>query len=201
VISRDELVRKRKALSTEEISKLSAAVLLNFNSQAAFLSGSAKRNIALYRSMPREIDLSLLEKQYRGLGHRLHFPRVKDRDKKAIEFVEVGPKDTFQAGPYNIQEPHPELKAVDPSVLDIIIVPGVGFGPNGERIGMGAGYYDRFLPHAPQALRIALAFDFQLLPRLDQKPWDQPVHWIVTESREMKTPAAHDWFKLHGFSK
>jgi 5-formyltetrahydrofolate cyclo-ligase len=198
VKSRDELIAKRKALAPEQIHSLSTAAIQSFMANAHFLRGKVPQKIALYRPMPGEMDLTLLESDLRRLGHKLFFPRVQDRNQKVLEFVEVGPTDPFEAGPYNIQEPHRELKATHPGDLDVIIVPGVGFGPAGERMGMGAGYYDRFLPLALRALRVALAFDFQLLPRLDQSPWDQPVHWIFTDAREVKTPGAQHWLANRG---
>ena len=72
--------------------------------------------------------------------------------------------------------------------LDVIFVPGVVFGERGERIGMGKGYYDRYLMTSSPAVRIALAFDFQVQIFVPQKNTDQPVHWVVTESREFRMP-------------
>src|SRR5205814_995342 len=79
--------------------------------------------------------------------------------------------------------------------LDLVIVPGTAFGERGERIGKGMGHYDRFLTKVPRALRVSLAFDFQVLSRLEQNPWDQPVHWIMTETREFRTPFVDRWLK------
>jgi 5-formyltetrahydrofolate cyclo-ligase len=59
---------------------------------------------------------------------------------------------------------------------------------------MGMGYYDRFLASVPQALRIALAFEYQLLSGgLEQNSWDQPLHWILTATREFRSPRAQAW--------
>jgi 5-formyltetrahydrofolate cyclo-ligase len=109
-----------------------------------------------------------------------------------MEFVRMksdDPNADWVVGPYGIDEPHSELPAVDPQLLDLVLVPGVAFGPNGERIGRGAGYFDRFIPSAKNAFRAALAFDFQLVDRLDQNAWDQPVHWILSEKREIGSAA------------
>ena len=82
---------------------------------------------------------------------------------------------------------------MDPHCLDIVVVPGLVFGPLGERMGRGAGYYDRFLARTERALRVALVFDFQIVSDVPQKPLDQPVHWILSESRELKAPFALKW--------
>jgi 5-formyltetrahydrofolate cyclo-ligase len=75
----------------------------------------------------------------------------------------------------------------------LIIVPGVAFGRQGERLGMGGGFYDRFLARIPDVIRVVLAFDFQLLDELEQQHWDQPVDWIVTETEEVRNERAEAW--------
>lgn len=81
--------------------------------------------------------------------------------------------------------------ACPPSSLDLILLPGVVFGSQGQRVGRGKGYYDRILKQYPSALRLALAFDFQIqvdmLPNSLEQEWDQRVDWILTESREIRT--------------
>ncbi|MCM2278375.1 MAG: 5-formyltetrahydrofolate cyclo-ligase [Oligoflexia bacterium] len=151
------------------------------------LSGA---RIGFFRPLPEEPALATLEAWLRSRGSVLFFPRVKGKD---LEFAEGVPHLPWSSGPFGIEEPPSSLPAQDPAQLDLLFVPGVVFGMQGERIGMGAGYYDRFLPRAARALRVAAAFDFQLVPRLAQEPWDQPVDWILTERREARTPRLDRW--------
>ncbi len=74
---------------------------------------------------------------------------------------------------------------VDPQDLDLLFVPGVAFGSEGERLGRGQGFYDRYLKRAWRAKRIALAFEGQWQDgaRLPQHPGDQRMDVIVTEAR------------------
>jgi 5-formyltetrahydrofolate cyclo-ligase len=164
--------------------------------------------IGLYQALPSELSLYELERALLVYGTRLFFPRVLNASELAqrdMELVEIAPDQVlrgekahqaWQEGPYGIQEPHPDLPAADPSQLaelDLILIPGVAFGRQGERLGMGAGFYDRFLPRIPNALRVVLAFDFQLLEQLEQNPWDQPVDWIITETDEVRNERAFQW--------
>ncbi len=66
----------------------------------------------------------------------------------------------------------------------MVIVPGVAFDREGFRIGFGAGYYDRFLPHLPKnTALVSLVYDFQLMTKVPREPHDISVDWIITEKR------------------
>jgi 5-formyltetrahydrofolate cyclo-ligase len=91
------------------------------------------------------------------------------------------------AGAYGILEPAAELRHlperhVEPSAIDLAIVPGVAFDRLGTRLGYGAGYYDKLLPHLRAGVpRIALAFECQVFARLPRDAHDAPLTAIVTE--------------------
>jgi 5-formyltetrahydrofolate cyclo-ligase len=72
---------------------------------------------------------------------------------------------------------------LDPSVGAVVLVPGVGFTPDGRRLGRGAGEYDRLLTRYPAALRVGIACELQLVSELPEEPWDQRMHLVVTEAR------------------
>jgi 5-formyltetrahydrofolate cyclo-ligase len=68
-----------------------------------------------------------------------------------------------------------------------IILPGLAGTPAGERLGTGGGWYDRALRYAsPQAIRILVLYDNELLPELPTQDWDQPVDWIVTPNQTLR---------------
>ncbi len=85
-----------------------------------------------------------------------------------------------------IPEPTPDVinnQTVDPSLIDIVIVPGSVFDRRGGRLGYGGGYYDRFLVNsAPQALRVGFAFELQIVDAVPVEPHDQRMDYIVTET-------------------
>jgi 5-formyltetrahydrofolate cyclo-ligase len=192
---RKELMALRLALAEGEVERLSTRVVDRFFKLSGLTSQKLDgRKVALYQAMPSELTLAPLEKR---LAPPYYFPRIFDRAAREIEFVEAqsDSPQSWQEGPYGIQEPHPELTAIAPGELELIFVPGVAFGLHGERVGMGGGYYDRFLARVPDAIRVGLAFDFQLQERLEQNPWDQPMDWIVTESREYRGPRVQHWLE------
>ena len=143
--------------------------------------------VGLYRALPEELDLRPLEPLLERAGARLWFPRVIPGPAPSLAWV-AKPEGVgdFARGAYGIQEPLGEPDEPPPA-LDFIFVPGVAFGERGERIGRGAGYYDRALAAQPQADRLALAFEVQLSPALPQDAWDLPVDWIFTAERAIQT--------------
>ncbi|MCX8082624.1 MAG: 5-formyltetrahydrofolate cyclo-ligase [bacterium] len=76
-----------------------------------------------------------------------------------------------------------------PESIQVAIIPGVAFDIYGSRIGMGKGFFDKFLKIANRdMLKVSLAFDFQVLDKkLPVDIWDQKVDIIITETRVIKT--------------
>lgn len=72
---------------------------------------------------------------------------------------------------------------VNPEEIDLILIPGLAFDPAGNRLGYGKGYYDAFLSTAPRAVKIALAYEFQVLNQIPTSPWDLQMDYIITEKR------------------
>lgn len=194
---RRELQKRRRGLKAEEAEAMSRVIGERFKAAwAGLLSGyslpsASDLRVALYRAQSYEVALEGIESAVRASGARVFYPRVDDLATAQMELVEADVNDSgsWEEGAYGILQPAAHHPAVDPSELDLVLVPGVAFGESGERIGMGAGFYDRFLARAPRALRVAVAYDFQVLEKLEQKEWDQPVHWVLTEKRDVKSRA------------
>ncbi|MBY0470083.1 5-formyltetrahydrofolate cyclo-ligase [bacterium] len=184
---------KRKSLEPEWITQTSPFIVERFfegladKAQGRTINWS-QMHIALYRTREGELDTSSLDAQLRTLGAALYYPRIVDFNTSQFEVIRMAKNTPWVKGPYGIEEPPAALPIADPATLDLVFIPGVAYGMKGERMGMGRGFYDRFLSRCTQAVRVALAFDFQLLPQLKQKSWDQPVHWVVTESRWAEGP-------------
>ena len=71
--------------------------------------------------------------------------------------------------------------------LDFVVVPGAAFSSKGERLGLGGGYYDRYLMEkAPQAYRAALTFDGQVVASVPMEAHDAKVNLILTETRRIE---------------
>jgi 5-formyltetrahydrofolate cyclo-ligase len=108
---------------------------------------------------------------------------------EALELFHLHDLDELTPGAWGILEPQPELRTaperhVVPARLEMVIVPGVAFDRQGNRVGHGKGFYDRFLRGLPaQTPRVALAFACQLFDAVPRLPHDVPVDKVVTESK------------------
>ncbi len=110
---------------------------------------------------------------------------VAEADLRAIRITD--PERQLEKGFCGIPEPAAwwaDRAAVEPRQIDVVIVPGSVFDRRGGRLGYGGGYYDRFLSRrAPQAVRIALAYELQVIDRIPMQPHDQYMDLLVTENR------------------
>lgn len=110
---------------------------------------------------------------------------VTEKTLQAIKITDV--VNDLKPGYCGIPEPIPGIRqtaVTDPSGIDVVIVPGSVFDRQGGRLGYGGGYYDRFLAlSAPQAKRIGLAFELQVVDAIQLQPHDQKMDWLITEKK------------------
>ena len=95
----------------------------------------------------------------------------------------LDPEADLEIGTFGIRAPKASAyRFADPEILDVVIVPGVGFDRKGNRLGFGGGFYDRFLPRTRlECLKVAICHDFQLVDDVYPEPHDFPMDYIVTE--------------------
>lgn len=105
---------------------------------------------------------------------------------RGMTFYEITSFEQLEVVYMKLKEPIPALtRKVDPSEIDLLIVPGVVFDMSGYRIGFGGGYYDRYLSRY-KGSTISLAFDFQLNDSVPVQQFDLPVECILTESKRVQ---------------
>jgi 5-formyltetrahydrofolate cyclo-ligase len=145
---------------------------------ARFPAGEA---IALYAPKGTEVDTSRIDAFARARGLRVAYPRVVDGT-KLLTFHEVA-VDELKEGHFDLREPPEPAPTVEIATIAAFVVPGLAFDRAGGRIGWGRGYYDVTLAAAnPQALRIGIAFERQLVELVPRDPHDIHLHYVVTEA-------------------
>jgi 5-formyltetrahydrofolate cyclo-ligase len=133
--------------------------------------------VASYVPVGGEADPALFDAAVVAAGGVLAWPVVIDRE-SPITF-HLGSTDTMADGPYGLRQPQATGDGVVP---DIILTPLVGFDSRCNRLGQGAGHYDRAFTLWPDALRIGIAWSVQQIDALPRDPWDVPLHMIITET-------------------
>lgn len=132
--------------------------------------------VALYNAIPGEVQTAaFLEKWFEKKV--LLLPLIAGEDLRLLPYKGT---DSLKPGAFGIMEPIVEEEAMDESKIDLIIVPGVAFDRQLNRMGRGKGYYDRLLSTL-QVPKIGICFDFQLLESVPTEPFDKKMDMIITE--------------------
>ena len=138
--------------------------------------------VGFYASLPEEVDTAAMIDRSLESGKRVAVPKC-DIKKNGIKFYEIKARSELKKGVLGIPEPKGDPgRLVDPSALDCVIVPGLAFDRNLNRLGRGGGFYDRFLKEVPKAAkRIGLAFSFQVVAEVPTGTRDVKVDLVITE--------------------
>ena len=160
----------KKQHTKEQLLEQSERIMAKLERHPDFIKA---RKIMLYSALPDEVQTqAFLEKWH--LDKQIILPTVVGDDIIPVEFA----ADTrFAVGDFNILEPQNEPYTGD---FDLIVVPGVAFDRNGNRLGRGRGYYDRFLSQHLDVKRIGICFDFQLVDEVPADPFDIRMDEVIS---------------------
>jgi len=169
------LTRRIKHVRAEEDSKKIAEKFLSLP-----LLKKAK-NILLYYPHKNEVDTRFIIKQLlRSKNFNLYLPKVVGDSLIPVKIKDLS---ALKKGYAGIMEPEGEESS--PEEVDIVVVPAVAFDLQGHRLGYGKGYYDRFLKKT-KAVKVGVAYDFQIVEKLPAEQHDIPVDLIITPARLIK---------------
>lgn len=166
-------VKARKSLLSDE-ERLSAARSV-FDRLESLVAFAMSRNILIYRSLPDELSTRAFIDKWSGTKS-FFLPRVNGLDLEILPYNRT----RLQLGAFHIEEPEGD-DLQNPDSMEMIIVPAVAYDRNGNRVGRGKGYYDRLLSRS-KALKIGVAYDFQLMDEVETEEHDIPVDIVITES-------------------
>lgn len=133
--------------------------------------------VASYVPVGGEADPHLLARAAVEAGCAIALPHVVSRADE-LRFLAWETEAALAAGPFGLSQPDAAAAEVVP---DIILTPLVGFDAARNRLGQGAGHYDRAFARFPDAWRVGVAYRAQRVDSLPADPWDAPLHLIVTE--------------------
>lgn len=166
----------RRELRTRRVSFVpDGPILVAFRFVALLRRGLV---VASYMPVGGEADPAPLARAALAHGCRLALPHVVDRA-TPITFLAYNEEMALETGPFGLRQlSYDPLSELAP---DIVLTPLVGFDRQGNRLGQGAGHYDRAFAAYPDAHRIGVAWSVQEVDALPADPWDVPLHAVATE--------------------
>lgn len=180
---RQEMLAKRRALSRSERTRLSRRIA----DRLLDLEGWDRAGLVhLYvGALDGEVETREIAREAWRSGKRVACP-VVEWDPPRLVHHEVRSLDELVVDARGLWQPDPaSAPRIDPAGIDLVVAPGLAFDRAGNRIGFGAGFYDRFLT-ALDTTVVALAYSLQVLRAVPHGPHDVPVDWIVTEDETIE---------------
>ena len=183
---RQQIRKQRRALSDAERNQASALLCERLAGSRLF---QHSKDIAFYLPNDGEIDLTMLIEHAWGLGKHCYLPVLAEPNTKRLWFIPYTPGSKLLPNRFGIPEPVATKSArLRKTIsLDLILMPLVAFDHEGNRLGMGGGFYDRTLSflahrqhwHKPNLLGVA--YEFQKQKKIEKNDWDITPHAIATE--------------------
>jgi 5-formyltetrahydrofolate cyclo-ligase len=175
---RKQMLLQRNALSEEEAAEKCKLIMQKLFSLPEYME--AKR-ICFYMSINSEVATREMIEQ--AMQDKQVFLPITNKKEHTLIIAEAKSLGDLKEGPYGVYEPKTDyVMAVNRAQIDLFIVPGVAFDPNGGRIGYGKGYYDQLLKGL-SAVKVGLSYEFQIVDRIPREEHDVNVDIIVTEER------------------
>lgn len=138
------------------------------------------RTVGLYHAFSGELRLDSLVDGAREQGKILYLPKVSEG--KTLRFVRWDRSTPLSANTYGIQEPQSDVE-INPSHLDIVLVPLVAFDSFCNRLGYGQGFYDNTFAKQRPGMLLGVAYDFQCQLTLEPKASDVRLDGVITPSK------------------
>ncbi|MBI2548632.1 5-formyltetrahydrofolate cyclo-ligase [Candidatus Woesearchaeota archaeon] len=138
-------------------------------------------DILFYVSFKSEVEtLTMIRDMLRQKQRKMYVPFMHP-EKRELGIAQIKSLNDLKPGSYDVLEPElGSLDECDPSVIDVALIPGLGFDRHGYRLGYGKGYYDKFLEDK-EFLKIGVAFACQIQEKIPVDPWDVAMDILVTE--------------------
>lgn len=182
---RSQVREYRKLITDEELERCDRDLLDEF--KAALKADRELKKIfdaagavAVYKATGGELPCDALAEYIRNRGKKTLYPLVKGDD---MVFIDVkDPSKELRPGSFGIPEPDEAKGIFAGELTDIVIMPGIAFDPEGNRLGQGRGYYDRWiasLPENKRPLLIGVCMEYQMMGLIPVNSSDIPADMIL----------------------
>ena len=162
---RKEIKRRRSELSSKILSEINEAlpeVIGAIDDEELRSVLKKAKRIALYRSINGEVPADGLAGYFMDKGIKCCFPRIGNGRMVFCDCDSLNDNE-FEVSSYGIKEPLSSKPIVDPKDIDVVVLPAVAYNEEGTRLGMGGGYYDRFIgPLDKKPYLLGICYEFQI---------------------------------------
>jgi len=163
---------RRRALSESFQNQASLQILRQFERLRL-----RPKSVGLYYPIQSEISPLEIFHHLKERGIPLYFPRCQNGKMDFFKVVNLEELEKTDFGP----APASTQSVWNPGPEDLLLVPGVAFSFFGARLGFGRAFFDRYLSEFSSVCRLALAYDFQILPPMWlEEPQDAAMHGILS---------------------
>jgi 5-formyltetrahydrofolate cyclo-ligase len=146
------------------------------------------RTILFFAPLPDELDVWPLLEKFLTAGKNCALPffdtATKEYSARRVQNLTAD----ISTGYFGIREPASSCPEIPLEKFDLILVPGMAFDWNGNRLGRGRGFFDRLLAKS-SGLKCGVSHDFQLIGKVPAEPHDAKLNFIVTPTRCVRTAA------------
>lgn len=179
---RKNMLHQRRTMKIQDVNTFSHRIITTIMELPQFMNF---KNIMLYISFNNEVDTHSLATWCLDNGKTVIAPYCIQKQRKIVPFEINNLSNDLTKSTFGVMEPkHNILKEATLHNIDLIIVPGVIFDINCNRIGFGAGYYDRFLcKKSKNTVTIGIAYDYQIIDSVPTDKYDVPLDFVITEKR------------------
>ena len=139
-------------------------------------------SVMFYLAMKDEVQTDLMIKDALWRGKQVCVPLLGEKYGE-MEAAGITSLDSLIVGKYGLKMPDPDrTKIIFPASIQMVVVPGVAFDREGNRLGLGAGYYDRFLPETVDSVLVGMAWSCQLMDTLPHAEHDIRMQYLMCEN-------------------
>lgn len=181
---RRQLRDRRRRISPQQQSRAARRLTRQIKACPAVQNA---RSVALYWPNDGEIDPRPFRSVAQRRGKNCYLPVLHPVYGNRLWFFEFADRTQLKPNRFGIPEPRTRnARAMPPWALDVVLMPLVGFTAEGDRLGMGGGFYDRtfaFLngPACHRPRLIGLAHECQRVDAMPTESWDIPMDYIITD--------------------
>ena len=183
-LTRKEILALRDSMSHEDVAQKSEEIRNKLINSSMY---EAANHIFSFLSFNKEVRTKPIIDDCFQKGKQVYIP-LCNMEIREIILCHMEGWNELRPNRMGILEPTKEsIKIADRKILDLAIVPGAVFDRKGNRIGYGAGYYDKFFSSLKKnIIKIAVCYSFQVVDHITPDAHDVPMDYIITEKEIIK---------------